>query len=143
MTRAATHWDPEMDTLPWPDMLRWQGAQLPAFLRRIARSPFYGPRLEGVDPDSVADVAALARLPFTTKDELRTAQAAATPAAPFGAHQVAALSEIVQTVSSSGTTGRPAYYALTARDLARWTDTIANTWFTAGMRDHDTVAQII
>src|ERR1051326_8823404 len=104
MTRAATHWDPEMDTLPWPDMLRWQGAQLPAFLRRIARSPFYGSRLAGVDPDSVTDVAALGRLPFTLKDELREAQTAATAASPFGSHQLVALDDIVQTVSSSGTT---------------------------------------
>src|SRR5256885_1820131 len=138
MTRTATYWDPEMDTLPWPEVLRWQGTQLPAFLRSIAGSPFYGPRLAGGDPDPGAGGAALARLPFTTKDELRGAQAEATETAPFGAHQVVPLSDIVQTVSSSGTTGKPAYYALTARDVRRWTDTVANTWFTAGMRPGDT-----
>jgi phenylacetate-coenzyme A ligase PaaK-like adenylate-forming protein len=143
VTRPARYWDPEADALSWADTLRWQGAQLAPFLERIAASPFYAPRLAGVDPASITEVAALDRLPFTSKDELRASQAAATREAPFGAHQVATLSDIVQTVSSSGTSGRPAYYGLTVADCRRWTDTIANTWFTAGLRAEDTVGQLI
>ena len=51
--------------------------------------------------------------------------------------------EIVQALSSSGTTGQPMYYALTARDADLWADAIANAWFTAGIRKDDMVAHLV
>ena len=36
---------------------------------------------------------------------------------PFGANQAAPRDAIVQAIASSGTTGRPLYYALTVRDV--------------------------
>jgi phenylacetate-CoA ligase/benzoylacetate-CoA ligase len=62
---------------------------------------------------------------------------------PFGANQAAAQADIVQAISSSGTTGRPLYYALTARDVETIGDAVANVWFTAGIRKDDVVAHLV
>ena len=51
--------------------------------------------------------------------------------------------DIVQAISSSGTTGRPLYYALTARDVEIFGDAVANVWFTAGIRKDDVVAHLV
>src|SRR5690606_13703363 len=53
------------------------------------------------------------------------------------------LEEIVQALSSSGTTGQALHYALTARDVEVFADAIANTWFTAGIRRNDVVAHLV
>lgn len=50
---------------------------------------------------------------------------------------------IVQAITSSGTTGLPLYYALTERDIEIFTDAIANTWYTAGIRKNDVVAHLV
>ena len=89
---------------------------------------------------SAADLAAL---PFTLKDDLRAAQDAASDDQPFGENQAAAQADIVQAISSSGTTGRPLYYALTARDVETIGDAVANVWFTAGIRRDDVVAHLV
>jgi phenylacetate-CoA ligase/benzoylacetate-CoA ligase len=89
------------------------------------------------------ELAEIAQLPFTTKDDLRAAQEAASDEQPFGRNQAAAVTEIVQTLSSSGTTGRPVVYALTRDDVDVCTDAIAHTWFTAGVRPGDVVAHLV
>jgi crotonobetaine/carnitine-CoA ligase len=92
---------------------------------------------------AVRSAADLAALPFTLKDDLRAAQDAASDDQPFGENQAAAQADIVQAISSSGTTGRPLYYALTARDVETIGDAIANVWFTAGIRSDDVVAHLV
>jgi len=137
------HWNAELESMPWRDVERWQATQVDAFLHKLrARSPLYA-RLHGAASPRVADLADLRALPFTTKDDLRTAQDAASAGAPFGANQGVPSSAIVQALSSSGTTGRPLYYALTARDVETFTDAIATVWFAAGIRSDDVVAHLV
>ena len=137
------HWNAELESMPWRDVERWQATQVDAFLPALrARSPLYA-RLHGAASPRVADLADLRALPFTTKDDLRTAQDAASAGAPFGANQGVPSSAIVQALSSSGTTGRPLYYALTARDVETFTDAIATVWFAAGIRSDDVVAHLV
>src|SRR2546425_257972 len=85
----------------------------------------------------------LADLASTTKDEMRRSQDEQLPGEPFGRHQAVPLPEIVQVVSSSGTTGNPLYYALTAADLEVWRQAIAGAFFTAGIRPGDVVAHLV
>ena len=108
------------------------------------RSQLYA-RLHAGVPDDLAlrSAADLAALPFTLKDDLRAAQEAASDEQPFGANQAAPRADIVQAISSSGTTGRPLYYALTAGDVEVFADAIANVWFTAGVRRTDIVAHLV
>jgi len=127
---VSRYLEPRLERAPRADMRRLQITRLRKQLSHArAHSPFYrrklrpAPRLRTLDD--------LRRLPFTTKDELRRSQEDHVPGEPFGRHQAVPLSEIVQVVSSSGTTGHPLYYALTAADLELWRQMIAAVFFTA------------
>ena len=106
-------------------------------LRYVAeRSPLYRAKFAaaGVLPEDVTTLADLARLPFTEKDEIR-ASLEADP--PLGGHLCAPLGTIVQRQASSGTTGKPSYFAYTRRDLAIVCEMTARCFYAAGFRPGD------
>jgi len=141
----ADYWNPELETMPWPEVERWQAERVAAMLPALRqRSRLYA-RLHAGVPDGLAVRGAsdLAALPFTLKDDLRVAQLAASEAEPLGENQAAPRVDVVQAISSSGTTGRPLYYGLTARDVEVFADAVANVWFTAGIRKGDVVAHLV
>ena len=139
------YWDPELETAPWKEVLRWQAALVVPFVRALPeRSAFHRTLLGPTRlPENAADLQFLADLPFTTKDEIRRSQAERRPGEPFGRHQGVPLSAVVQTLSSSGTTGEPVIFALTGADLEVWRDGIAAGFFTAGIRSDDVVAHLV
>src|SRR5260370_25863174 len=133
------YWDPELETAPWEEVLRWQAALVVPFVRTLPeRSAFHRSLLGRTRlPETAADLDFLAGLPFTTKDEIRRSQAERRPGEPFGRHQGVPLSAVVQTLSSSGTTREPVIFALTGADLQVWRDGIAAGFFTAGIPSDD------
>jgi phenylacetate-CoA ligase/benzoylacetate-CoA ligase len=140
------YWDEELETAPWPEVEAWQAVRLVHFLDGLrARSDFHKDRVDSAarPAGGPRSLEFLADLPFTTKDELRRSQDDDVPGEPFGRHQAVPLSEIVQVVSSSGTTGHPLYYALTGADLELWRQMIAAVFFTAGIRAGDVVAHLV
>lgn len=142
---SAPYWNAELETLPWAEVERWQGERLAAFLGPLrTRSALYA-RLHAGAPAAtdIVRIADLQRLPFTSKDDIRAAQDAAGPGTPLGANQGVAIDEVVQVLSSSGTTGAPLYYGLTAADVERNVDAVANTFYTAGVRRGDIVAHLV
>jgi len=142
---ARQYWNRELETLPWREVERWQAGEIERALPGIrARSGLYA-ELYGSLPRSlrIASLAALEDLPFTMKEQVRAAQQAATDDQPLGANQCVPLADLVQILSSSGTTGHPLYYGLTRADVEVFTDAIANTWFTAGLRADDVVAHLV
>lgn len=142
---TGEYWNAELETMPWPEVERWQAARVAEMLPALKqRSRMYG-ALHAAVPATppLRALADLQALPFTMKDDIRRAQEAASATQPFGSNQAAALGDIVQALSSSGTTGQPMYYALTARDVEVFTDAIATTWFTAGLRKDDVVAHLV
>lgn len=141
----GVYWNPQLETLPWPEVERWQAGEIEKALSVIRRrSDLYRALHTGLPTDvRVAGFGDLARLPFTTKEDVRAAQEAATDEAPLGLNQAVPLAGIVQTLSSSGTTGRPLYYGLTHHDVEVFNDAIANTWYTAGVRADDVVAHLV
>lgn len=142
---ARAYWNEALETLPWSEVERWQAQQIAAMLEPLRRrSQLYG-RLHAAVPAGLAlsSLADLAKLPFTMKDDIRAAQERNSDLQPFGENQAAALTDIVQALASSGTTGQPLHYALTQRDVDIFSDAIANTWFTAGVRKNDVVAHLV
>jgi phenylacetate-CoA ligase len=125
-------WRPEIEAMPWE---RVPAMQLPRLREQLAYleagSPFYAGRLAPVS--SLAD---LARLPFTTKDELRDSQATHPP---LGAHQAAPLRDVIRIHSSSGTTGRPSYVGITRADNDAWVETVSRVYYAEGVRADDVV----
>src|SRR4029079_19731405 len=98
----------------------------------------------GVPADlAVRSAADLAALPFTAKDDLRIAQQAASEGEPLGDNQAVPRADLVQALSSLGTTGRPLDYGLSARDVEVFGDAVATVWFAAGIRKDDVVAHLV
>jgi phenylacetate-CoA ligase/benzoylacetate-CoA ligase len=134
-------WDPEFDTKPWDELQAWQLAQLPDFLSGLARrSPFYTGRLAGIDAGRAAEPQLWAQVPFTTKDDLRAGQQQAGTENMLGDLQGVEDAQISQVIASSGTTGTPVFFGLTEDDRLAWADSIANMFFTAGIRKDSVVA---
>ena len=91
------------------------------------RSPFYRDKLGDAHLAGLAD---LPHLPFTTKDEIRDSLAAEPP---LGRHLAAPLAAVRRVYSTSGTTGAPAYIAVTDADLAGWTEIGARSYAACGI----------
>ncbi|MDQ4213627.1 phenylacetate--CoA ligase PaaK [Microbacterium capsulatum] len=90
--------------------------------------PFYRLAFQraGVHPDDVTSLADIARLPFTTKNDLREYY-------PFGMFAVP-MTEVRRIHASSGTTGRPTVVGYTQSDLDNWADLIARSLRAAGVQ---------
>ncbi len=138
------YWNEELETRPWAEVERWQAAQVAAALPRIRGTSRLYARLHAQAPDRrISTLADLQALPFTLKDDLRAAQEASTDELPFGDNQAVPRDQVVLAIASSGTTGRPRYYALSRNDMAMVADAIANVWWTAGLRPGDIVAHLV
>jgi len=84
-----------------------------------------------VHPSDVTSLADLARLPFTSKEDLRQNY-------PFGMFAVPR-EQVNRVHASSGTTGRPTVVGYTAEDIATWAEVMARSIHAAGGRPGDVV----
>lgn len=117
----------------WPkDRAALEGVQL-ARLQETVRhaagnSPFYRRRLAeaGISADDLRSVDDVARLPFTTKSDLRDTY-------PFGMFAVPS-ERVARLHASSGTTGQPTVVGYTAHDVATWSHLVARSLLAAGCR---------
>ncbi|HEY2042051.1 MAG TPA: phenylacetate--CoA ligase PaaK [Jatrophihabitans sp.] len=85
----------------------------------------------GVHPDDIKELADLAKLPFTTKADLRENY-------PFGMFAVPR-EQVSRVHASSGTTGRPTVVGYTKADIATWASLIARSMRAGGVRPSDKV----
>src|SRR5947199_252205 len=99
-----------------------------------ARSPFYRRKLAGAP--TVKTLEDLARLPFTTKDELKDNQAAKPP---WGDVLAVPLAEVLRIHMPSATTGRPLAFLDTADDWYGFYHSYARALFAFGVRKSDVV----
>jgi phenylacetate-CoA ligase len=90
--------------------------------------PFYRSSFDaaGVHPDDVTSLEDLAKLPFTTKADLRENY-------PYGMFAVPR-EQIARVHASSGTTGKPTVVGYTKEDLSMWADVVARSIRAAGGR---------
>lgn len=93
-----------------------------------ANVPLYTAKLDaaGVAPGDIQSLADVARLPFTTKADLRDTY-------PFGMFAVP-MEQVARIHASSGTTGKPTVVGYTTGDLDRWGDLVARSLRAAGIR---------
>jgi phenylacetate-CoA ligase len=83
----------------------------------------------GIGPADIKSLADLARLPFTTKDDLRQNY-------PFGMFAVP-LDEVIRIHASSGTTGKPTVVGYTRGDIELWSSLMARSIRAGGGRPGD------
>jgi len=129
-------WDIEHECMPREALEQLQLERLQATLHRAYKNvTCYRNKFneQGIDPDDVQSLADLAKLPFTTKDDLRVNY-------PYGMFAVP-LREVVRIHSSSGTTGKPTVVGYTKNDIKTWSNLVARFMTAAGVT-HDDVVQI-
>jgi phenylacetate-CoA ligase len=135
----ARYFDERAETMPAAWTRRLEGELLADQVSRCyERTPFYRRKLAagGVRPEQVERLEDLARLPFTTKEELRESQAAEPP---FGDFVCADPVDIVRTHVTSGTTGTPLLLAYTERDARSSAQIGARAFWACGARPDDVV----
>ncbi|HEY5675219.1 MAG TPA: AMP-binding protein [Myxococcales bacterium] len=151
-----TGWPPRYDPLyrPAPDDPYWRrelecadprerDAQILEKLQAQVRyawekAPFYRRKWEaaGVSPQTLRTLADLAKFPVVQKQELRAAQASAPP---FGDYLCIAPDQVARIHGTSGTTGRPTVFGISADDWERIGEAHARILWGAGVRPGDRV----
>ncbi len=127
-------WNDEFETLPREAMEALQLKRLRDLVDRLyATVPFYRKTLgaAGYKPGDLRKLEDLARLPFTTKDDLRDNY-------PFGLFAVP-MERVVRIHASSGTTGKPTVVGYTRRDVETWSELMARTLSSGGATNRDIV----
>ncbi|HIH40533.1 MAG TPA: phenylacetate--CoA ligase [Halobacteria archaeon] len=89
----------------------------------------------GLRPDDIRNIDDLAKLPFTTKDDLRNNY-------PFGMLAVP-MKDVIRLHTSSGTTGNPIVLAYTRRDLENWAKLTARCLSVIGVTKNDVFQNMI
>ena len=132
-------WNFEIETLsPARRIVLEENALAKQFAYVMAHSAFYQHKLRGAQ--TIASRAELATLPFTEKDELRASQETHPP---FGDYLAAPIENISRVHKTSGTTGRPLYIALTARDIETTHECGARAFVCAGLQRGDRVVHCL
>lgn len=128
-------WSKE-ETLSRAEMEKLQLERLQETVKRVyEKVPYYRVKMDekGVKPQDIQSLADLAKLPFTTKQDMRDTY-------PFGLFAVPQ-EELVRIHASSGTTGKPTVVGYTREDLETWTDCVSRIACMGGASAKD-VAQI-
>jgi len=101
--------------------------------RLYNRVPFYKERFDaqGVKPSDIQSLEDIAKIPFTTKDDLRETY-------PYGL-LASGEEEIVEVHTSSGTTGTPVVDAYTQNDMDIWAEVMARCLMMAGAERGDVI----
>jgi phenylacetate-CoA ligase len=124
----------EFETLPREALEALQLKRLQQVVQRVYHTVgFYRAAFDEADvkPDDIKCLADLARLPFTTKQDLRDNY-------PFGLFAVP-MSSVVRLHASSGTTGRSTVVGYTKRDIDVWSELMARCFAAAGLNKNDII----
>lgn len=132
------YWDKETETLPRDELEKLQLRLLREAVDRALHTPFYSKVLSSVGITRGEDITSLrdlAKIPFTTKQDLRDAF-------PHGMLAVDP-SQIVRLHASSGTTGTPTTIYFTKKDLERWASYVARCIYGTGCTRDDVFQNMI
>ncbi len=127
-------WNPEIEAMPRPELEKLQVERLRRTVERVCRNvPFYREKMSqaGIKPEDIKSVGDLARLPFTTKQDLRDNY-------PFNLF-AAPKDEVVRVHASSGTTGKMTVVGYTKNDINTWAEVMARTMGCGEVTNKDTV----
>src|SRR6267142_7138570 len=136
---ASRYLEPRLERASRSEMTRVQTRRLrEQVAHATAASPFYRRKLKaaGIKPAAVRTLDDLARLPFTTKDELKEDQAAHPP---WGSVLAVPFANVVRVHLTSATTGRPLAFLDTAEDWHGFYHSYARSLYAYGVRKADMV----
>jgi phenylacetate-CoA ligase len=133
------YWNADIETMAADELAALQWSKLRRQLEWVtARSPFYQRKLAdaGLRASDLRQLGDLSALPFTVKEELRQSLEASPP---LGEHAAVPMTDVIRVHSSSGTTGKPSYVGITAKDRAAWTEVVSRVYWSEGVRPEDVV----
>jgi phenylacetate-CoA ligase len=136
---ASRYLEPRLERASRAEMTRLQTRRLrEQVAHAAAASPFYKRKFReaGVTPGVVRTLADLAKLPFTTKDELKANQAEKPP---WGDVLAVPLAEALRVHMTSATTGRPLAFLDTREDWHGFYHSYARSLYAYGVRKSDMV----
>ena len=113
------------------DLKKLQYERLKTTILRALNVPFYQKAFKekGIAASDIRSIDDITKLPFTTKDDLRSNY-------PFGMAAIP-LKDCVRVHSSSGTTGNPTVVLHSKHDLEAWAELVARNLYMVGVRDTD------
>lgn len=127
-------YQPEYEKMPRNKLLSLQEERLKKIVCYCYENiPVYKRKFKevGITPDDIKTLNDMEKIPFTTKEDLRTAY-------PYGMLAVE-ISEVLELHASSGTTGHPTTCAYTKNDLETWSKAMARIYASAGTKKGDIV----
>ncbi|MFO8143401.1 MAG: phenylacetate--CoA ligase [Dehalococcoidales bacterium] len=125
-------WEPRYEQMPRPELEQLQLKRLKEQVQSVyEKVPFYQDRFlqAGVTPDDINSLDDIAKLPFTSKDDVRNNYPLGLLAVP--------LSQVVRVHASSGTTGKPIVAPYNRNDLDTWSNLMARSLVAAGVESGD------
>ncbi len=128
------YWEPDNECMHREELEQLQLERLQATLNRVyGRVPFYRKRYDelGISPEDITSLADVARLPFSTKADLRDNY-------PYGLFAVP-MREVVRIHASSGTTGTPTVVGYTRTDIRTWSNLVARIITMGGVTKDDVI----
>ena len=126
------YWQPELETAPREVIAGLQLERLKETVKRVyGRVPLFRKRMDaaGISPEDVRSLDDLAKLPFTTKQDLRDTY-------PYGMF-ACDMTDVVRLHASSGTTGKQIVVGYTKNDLKTWDNLIARQLTAAQIGEDD------
>lgn len=127
-------WEPQYEKMPREELEKLQLERFQQTVKYVYdRVPFYRTKFQerGVTPGDIKSLDDVARLPFTSKADVRDNY-------PYGLMAVP-LSEVVRVHTSSGTTGKPIVAPYSARDIDIWSNLMARNLASAGVHKGDVI----
>ena len=128
------YWEPDKECMDREELEQLQIERLQSTLTRAyAHVPFYRKRFDevGILPEDIESLSDLARLPFTTKDDVRRNY-------PYGLFAVP-MREVVRIHASSGTTGMATVVGYTRNDIRIWSNLAARILTSGGVTKDDVI----
>ena len=122
-------YNPEIECKPLERLREQQSSSLAKMIQRqYDHVPFYRKRYDslGLKPQDITNIEELAKLPFTTKEDLRLNY-------PYGLGAVPQ-TDIARIHASSGTTGKPTVVTYNQNDLDIFDEVVARSLVCAGAR---------
>jgi len=127
-------WNRKDERMERSEVEQLQLERLQATVNRVYRNvPFYHRKFGqlNIAPEDIQSLADVAKLPFTTKDDLRDGYPYEMFAVP--------LREIVRIHSSSSSTAKPIVVGYTRNDIKHWSELVARIMSAAGVTKDDVV----
>ncbi len=131
-------WEREIETASAEDSFRLAaGAWERQFRRLREASPFYARKFrEAGLGGTFVGLSDLGKLPFTTKDDFKTAL---DEDPPFGSNLCVEPNLVKRIYQTSGTSGTPNVLALTRTDMETWTVMGTRSYYATGIHEHSSV----